>query len=128
MWGLVAIRLICPFSLESKLSLILWNNPIESEVRYDPGMNDVQHIQENNTDMLIEAASEIVTDHNNKPEDITDSAQGTDLKGNQYEQKSVIEFIIQKAGMLSLIWIAGVIMLLISLWPDSSTNLSAVFN
>lgn len=113
LWGLVAIRLICPFSLESKLSLIPWNNLIESEVRYDPGLNDVQYIQENNTGMFTGTASEIVTDYNNEPVDITDSAQGTALKYNQNNQKSIMEFIIQKAGMLSLIWIGGAIMLLI---------------
>ncbi|MGN0518423.1 MAG: M56 family metallopeptidase, partial [Acutalibacteraceae bacterium] len=63
LWGIVAVRLICPFSIESPFSLVPDANPINTDIFTEPittGIS-IENANENNTGATInESESEIV--------------------------------------------------------------------
>ena len=76
LWGLVAVRLICPFSIESSLSLIPDAEPLSQQTSYSS-----ETVKQANGDILDSEGNIILEQHPAANGDILDSEEAVaDLK------------------------------------------------
>lgn len=125
LWGIVAIRLMCPFTVESKISIVPWSNPIPIHNEY-LSKSDEALLSHSGVIVLTEGqASVIAVNHDNRIIDETDPAEAAALVSGNSEAatlasgnsrlalmnltREINNFIIRKAHILSLIWIIGVL-------------------
>lgn len=135
LWGIVAIRLICPFTVESKISIVPWSNPIPIHNEY-LSKTDETLISHGEGIVLTEGqASVIAGNHDNRifAEPGSDETAALAIGNNEAAvlasgnseaaalvsgnsrtalldlAKEINDFIISKVHILSLIWIVGVL-------------------
>ena len=102
LWGLVAFRLICPFSIESSLSLIPDSEPLSQEIIYAP-------------ETARQAHGDILDSEGNVLVSRVPAARGEilDAEGNVIVEKplavSEAEPALRWTSVLSKIWMVGVI-------------------
>lgn len=105
LWGIVAVRLICPFALESSVSLIpdsVGNGEFVSEWADDYiGDMDFHHSGSENYDAAVDAGRV----------PISDGAGGYYVvtKHNQLDEPSTIENTV--VPVLSVVWASGIVLL-----------------
>ena len=105
LWGLVAFRLICPFSIESSLSLIPDSEPLSQEIIYAP-------------ETARQAHGDILDSEGNVLVSRVPAARGEilDAEGNVIVEKplavSEAEPALRWTSVLSKIWMVGVFVML----------------
>ena len=117
LWGIVAIRLICPLSLESRFSLVLWSNPIPVGEAHELEEKGEHRTSAEESYSSAESGLAIDNNQGTGENNLEDFLSGISYREESARQNAVTHFFLKNTHILSIIWIVGVtIMLLYALW------------